>query len=165
MGTAFHNQNNYIQAINCYKEAVKHKPDKHEAWRNMGIIFRKQGDNLQAIDCYKEVVKHKPNEYEVWGSLGFLFLIVGQMQESKDALWKAGEYGNIIESIMNLGHVYLAEQKEAEAMVYYLIAIQNTDNVDDFWTGFDDDYQYLVQYGIDYAYYQSIKARLQERGQ
>ena len=165
MGNAFGKQDDNLQAIDCYKEAVRYKSDTHDAWNNMGIAFRKQGDNLQAIDCYKEAIKHKPDKSETWNNLGFLFLTIGQVQESKEALLKAIEYGDTIEGNMNLGHIYLSEQKEAEAIDCYLIAIQNVGNVDDFWTGFDDDYQHLEQYGIDHAYYQSIKARLQEWGQ
>jgi tetratricopeptide (TPR) repeat protein len=40
--------------INAYKEAIKIKPDYHEAYDNMGVAYNGLGKYQKAIDAYKE---------------------------------------------------------------------------------------------------------------
>ncbi|MEL6247196.1 MAG: tetratricopeptide repeat protein, partial [Cyanobacteria bacterium J06627_15] len=44
-----------------YDEALKHKPDKHEAWYNRGIALRKLGRYEAAIQSYDKVIKLRPD--------------------------------------------------------------------------------------------------------
>ena len=95
--------------------------------------------------------------------MGFDLIIIGQLLEAKTYTLSAIEFGNLTNANMNLGHIYMCEQNESLAIDTYLIAIAHFEDKNEFWTGFDDDYQYLIQYGVDADYYQSIKQILKER--
>jgi tetratricopeptide (TPR) repeat protein len=50
----------YQKAIDAYKEAIKIKPDYHEAYYNMGVAYDKLKEYQEAINTYKEAIKIKP---------------------------------------------------------------------------------------------------------
>jgi tetratricopeptide (TPR) repeat protein len=54
----------YQEAIDTYKEAIKIKPDFHEAYCNMGVAYDELKKYQKAIDAYKEAIKIKP-DFEV----------------------------------------------------------------------------------------------------
>jgi tetratricopeptide (TPR) repeat protein len=54
MGVAYNELGKYQKAINAYKEAIKIKPDYHEAYYNMGVAYNGLGKYQKAIDAYKE---------------------------------------------------------------------------------------------------------------
>jgi tetratricopeptide (TPR) repeat protein len=41
MGVAYNKLKEYQEAIDTYKEAIKIKPDDHEAYYNMGVAYDK----------------------------------------------------------------------------------------------------------------------------
>jgi tetratricopeptide (TPR) repeat protein len=45
MGVAYNELGKYQKAINAYKEAIKIKPDYHEAYYNMGVAYNELGVN------------------------------------------------------------------------------------------------------------------------
>ncbi|MEY4903964.1 MAG: hypothetical protein RLZZ292_1779 [Bacteroidota bacterium] len=61
---------------------------------------------------------------------------------------------------MNLGHVYLAQQKEDKAMACYLQSLEAMEDTETFWQCMNDDFQYLEQYDITRAYYDAVLERV-----
>jgi tetratricopeptide (TPR) repeat protein len=51
----------YEEAIVSYEEAIKHKPDYHEAWHNRGVALGNMRRYEEAIVSYEEALKYKPN--------------------------------------------------------------------------------------------------------
>jgi tetratricopeptide (TPR) repeat protein len=68
-----------ISAIASYDEAVKIKPDYHQAWYNRGNALRNLGQFEEAVASYDEAMKIKPDDHQlgttgvmrcvIWGSL------------------------------------------------------------------------------------------------
>jgi tetratricopeptide (TPR) repeat protein len=46
MGVAYNELGKYQKAINAYKEAIKIKPNYHEAYYNMGVAYNELGKIL-----------------------------------------------------------------------------------------------------------------------
>ncbi|WP_448600071.1 CHAT domain-containing protein, partial [Thermoleptolyngbya sp.] len=53
-------------AIACYDQALKIKPDKHEAFHNKGSALYALGRHEEAIACYDQALKIKPDSHEAW---------------------------------------------------------------------------------------------------
>ena len=58
---------------------------------------------------------------------------------------------------MNLDHVYLAKGEREKALDAYKLSISNFDDPNTFIKGFEDDYQYVAQYGITKEEYSEIR--------
>jgi tetratricopeptide (TPR) repeat protein len=67
-GNIFVADQNYEAAIASYDQAVKIKPDLHEAWYNRGISLSKLGQYEAAIASYDQAVKIKPDYHEAWSN-------------------------------------------------------------------------------------------------
>ena len=60
----------FDDAIDCYKQALKIKPDYAEAYYNMGVALKDKGDPEAAIDSYKQALKIKPDYAEAYNNMG-----------------------------------------------------------------------------------------------
>jgi tetratricopeptide (TPR) repeat protein len=160
LGLAYSNEGDKDKAIECYQKAIDIKPDKYEAFNNMGSAYDDKGDKDKAIECYQKAIEIKPDYQEAFGSLGFCLIIIGSIKEAETILLKAIELGDNDTSNMNLGHVYLCKNEEEKAIECYKTSLSHFENKDNFWQGMKDDYQYLVQYGITEAYYQSVLEKI-----
>jgi tetratricopeptide (TPR) repeat protein len=161
MGNAYSNEGEYDKAIECYQKAITGKRKVvHEAFYGIGYAYESQGDNKKAIHFFEQAINIKPNFREAYGSLGFCYMKIGSINEAEPILLKAIELGDNDTSNMNLGHVYLCKNEEEKAIECYKTSLSHFENKDKFWEGMKDDYQYLVQYGITEAYYQSVLEKI-----
>ncbi|MEH2197078.1 tetratricopeptide repeat protein [Nostoc sp.] len=62
--------NEYEAAIASYDQALKLKPDKHEAWNNRGVALGKLVRYEEAIASYDQVLKLKPDYHLAWNNRG-----------------------------------------------------------------------------------------------
>lgn len=60
----------YEEAISTYDEALKIKPDYHEAWYNKGDAFSELGRYQEAITAYNKALKIKSDHHEAWYNKG-----------------------------------------------------------------------------------------------
>jgi superkiller protein 3 len=65
------NLNSFFVSVNGFlilscKEAIKIKPDYHEAYNNMGVAYNRLGKYQKAIDAYKEAIKIKPDYHKAY---------------------------------------------------------------------------------------------------
>jgi tetratricopeptide (TPR) repeat protein len=63
---------NYDEAINCYTEAIRLKPDYAEAYNNRGNAHKVKGDQDGAIADYTEAIRLKPDYYTAHFNRGFV---------------------------------------------------------------------------------------------
>jgi tetratricopeptide (TPR) repeat protein len=159
-GLAYYNKGDNDKAIEYFQKAIDIKPDFYEAILNMGLAYDERGDNEKAIECYEKVIEIKPDYQYAYGSLGFCYIKIGNINEAETILLKAIELGNNDASNMNLGHIYLCKKEEEKAIECYQTSLRHYKNNDEFWKGMKDDYQYLAQYGITEAYYQSVLEKI-----
>ena len=74
-------QGNLAEAILCYQEALKLKPDYAEVYNNMGMAFKRQNQLEAAVKCYRDALKINP-EYDVaCNNLANAFNEMGQRVE------------------------------------------------------------------------------------
>lgn len=70
LGVVLQQQDRLDEAIVNYQEAVRIKPDYHEAHYNLGATQHLRGDLRAAIDSYRHVTQIKPDYIEAWYQLG-----------------------------------------------------------------------------------------------
>ena len=70
------------QAAIASCQAVKIKPDLHEAWNNRGIVLGNLGRHQEAIVFYDQAVKSKPDDHKAWNNRGIALKNLGRHQEA-----------------------------------------------------------------------------------
>jgi tetratricopeptide (TPR) repeat protein len=162
MGNAYLNKGDNDKAIECYQKAIDIKPDFHEAFYNMGYAYDNKGDNDKAIECYQKAIEIKPDYRDALMSIGFDYLKMKDLPNSEKYLIQAISFGSNDFGNMNLGHIYLCKSEEEKALECYQMSLSHFVDKAYFGKGMKDDYQYLAQYGITEAYYQTVLAKIVE---
>jgi tetratricopeptide (TPR) repeat protein len=91
-GNIFWVDQSYEEAIMSYDEALKHRPDYHEAWDMRGHSLHDLGRYEAAIASYNEALKHKQDYHEAWDNRGMSLASLGRYEaaiESYDQAIKA----------------------------------------------------------------------------
>ena len=78
----FHVNGDYEEAITSYDNALKIKPDYHEAWVNRGIALGNLGRLEEAIASYDEALKIKPDYHSAWYKRGRALDDLGRYEEA-----------------------------------------------------------------------------------
>lgn len=66
LGNLLSTANEYEAAIASYNQALKFKPDDHQAWYNRGIALDELGRFEEAIISYDQALKFKPDYHLAW---------------------------------------------------------------------------------------------------
>jgi Flp pilus assembly protein TadD len=69
-GIAYHQLMQLDSARKCYEQAVKLKPDYHEAINNLGTIWYAKKSYRRAITQYKKAIKLAPDSASIHSNLG-----------------------------------------------------------------------------------------------
>ena len=72
----------YEEAITSYDQALKIKPDYHQASYNRGIALRQLGRIEEAITSYDTALKNEPNKCETWYNRGNALRHLGRYEEA-----------------------------------------------------------------------------------
>jgi tetratricopeptide (TPR) repeat protein len=75
-------QGDFLGAIASFDQALKYKPDKHEAWNNRGLALYNLGEYQQAIASYDQAPKYKPDYHEAWNNRGLALYNLGEYQQA-----------------------------------------------------------------------------------
>ncbi|WP_242067516.1 tetratricopeptide repeat protein [Leptolyngbya sp. FACHB-711] len=81
-GIALAELGQHQQAIDSWDEALKSKPDYHEAWYNRGIALVNLGRYEEAIDSWDEALKSKPDYHEAWNNRGNVLVNLRRYEEA-----------------------------------------------------------------------------------
>ncbi|MEH2159366.1 tetratricopeptide repeat protein, partial [Nostoc sp.] len=65
-GNALRNLGHNEEAIASYDQALKIKPDYHQAWYNRGYALGNLGRTEEAIASYDQALKIKPDYHQAW---------------------------------------------------------------------------------------------------
>jgi len=125
-------------AQNVFDQLLLKRVSKVEAYSklSMGNIFfanldnpKTYGKNLKkAVDLYKSIlVKDKANAYAANG-IGTYLAEKGQLFKAKEVFNRVREVSDdtIADALLNLGHIYLAQKKHAEALQMYRSYMKRT---------------------------------------
>ena len=81
-GNCYGAMGHFDQAILCYQEAIKLKPNYAEAHNNLGFYFKEVNKIDKALLSYREAIKLKPNYAEAHNNSGNVLKDLGQFDEA-----------------------------------------------------------------------------------
>jgi tetratricopeptide (TPR) repeat protein len=79
----------YEEAIASLDQALKFKPDYHQAWYNRGNALGNLGRLEEAISSYDQALKFKPDDHQAWNSRGNALGNLGRLEEAIASLDQA----------------------------------------------------------------------------
>ncbi|MBF2006103.1 MAG: tetratricopeptide repeat protein [Chlorogloeopsis fritschii C42_A2020_084] len=72
----------YEEAIASYDQAIKFKPDFHQAWYNRGHALKNLGRYEEAIASFDQAIKFKPDDHQAWYNRGNALGDLGRYEEA-----------------------------------------------------------------------------------
>ena len=104
-------------AIDCYRKALKIKPDYFQAYNNMGNVLKDKDDQEAAIDCYRKAIKIKPDYFQAYNNMGNVLKDINNPEAAIDCYRKAlkmkPDYANCYK---NMG-IALQDKDDPEAAI------------------------------------------------
>jgi tetratricopeptide (TPR) repeat protein len=82
LGNLLSTANEYEAAIASYDQALKLKPDYHQAWNNRGNALGNLGRFEEAIASYDQALKLKPDDHQAWNNRGNALGNLGRFEEA-----------------------------------------------------------------------------------
>ncbi|MEH2398375.1 tetratricopeptide repeat protein [Nostoc sp.] len=82
LGNLLSTANEYEAAIASYDQALKFKPDDHQAWYNRGIALDELGRFEEAIVSYEQALKFKQDYHLAWYNRGIALDELGRFEEA-----------------------------------------------------------------------------------
>ena len=70
MGNALRKKDDLTEAVACYQQAIKIKPNYFEAFNNMGLAMKGKDELAAAIESYAQAIKIKPDFAEAYNNKG-----------------------------------------------------------------------------------------------
>ncbi|MGD1705185.1 tetratricopeptide repeat protein [Dapis sp. BLCC M229] len=133
------NENGQLQqAIACYEEAIKLKPQLVEASYKLGEILIQNGQLGEAVVCYQRVISANPKNLEAYEKLGDGLLKQGQLDLALQNYQKAQQLEpnnrefkqKIGEIYYRYGEAFQEQGKVEEAVKAYSQATENSPEFD-----------------------------------
>jgi Tfp pilus assembly protein PilF/GTPase SAR1 family protein len=152
---------NYDQAEEYYKKAVLADGNCVRHLGNYAFFFHDiRKDYDKAVIYYRKALAINPKNLDLHMCLGFLYFQTQKLDLAKKYLQESIKLGSLDIGNMNLGNILFAEKQPEKAFEKYKLAIQNFKDVNVFFEGLDDDFQYLQQYGVTEDEFIEMKAKL-----
>jgi tetratricopeptide (TPR) repeat protein len=83
-GIAFHQMLQLDRAQKCYEQAIKLKPNYHEAVNNLGTIFYAKKNYRRAVSQYRRALKLAPDQASVHSNLGTAYFARNQLDHAME---------------------------------------------------------------------------------
>ncbi|EKD07374.1 protein prenyltransferase alpha subunit [Arthrospira platensis C1] len=106
----------YEQALSSFDQALKYKPDFHDAWNNRGNVLYDLGEYEQAISSYDQALKYKQDYHEAWYNRGNALYNLGEYEQAISSFDQALKYKpDLHEAWLNRGNALsdLGEYEQA----------------------------------------------------
>jgi len=124
-GNCYGAMGHFDQAILCYQEAIKLKPNYAEAHNNLGFYFKEINKIDKALLSYREAIKLKPNYAEAHNNLGVSLYEIGRLNEALLSYREAIKLKpNYAEAHNNSGNVLKDLGQFDEAISSYKLAVE-----------------------------------------
>ena len=89
LGRWLKSQGRLNEAVNCYHQALKIKPNHDNAYFNLGIAYDKLGRYDEAIEAYKQTIKIQPAYTEAHFNLGISYSRLNRYSDAVEAFKQA----------------------------------------------------------------------------
>ena len=100
--------------------SLKHDPERHNAWSNLGHMYRRRDQRAKAIDCYTKAVEALPDTAIYWYQLGETWFELQQFDKTiyyfEEAVKRESRNTNML---YDLGVAYFNSQRYAEAKLIF----------------------------------------------
>jgi tetratricopeptide (TPR) repeat protein len=117
LGTVLRQAGKPQEALQCFEQALRIKPDLAEGYYNMGVTLARLDRFQEAIEHYEQALRLKPDFAEAHYNLGIALAESGRIAESmvqwKEALRLKPDYA---EAHFNLGLMLAAQGQTTEAL-------------------------------------------------
>jgi TonB family protein len=123
-GNTFENVGNYEAALTQYKKAAELSPQFAPAYYNWGNVLEQQGKHEEAIAKYQKAVQLSPKSAAVYYSWGIALRNQGRFAQAEERLRTSIALQAIPASFQSLGITLMYEERNAEATLYLLRAIE-----------------------------------------
>lgn len=103
---------NRKQKIKNFKKAVSVRPERHEAYFNLGYQYLSAKKNKKAIETFKNYLKVSPPTAQVYVNMGLAYGSLDKDNKAMKCYKKAIKTDeNVFQSYLNLFHLYEDEHK------------------------------------------------------
>ena len=157
-GDCYAAMGHFDQAIACFKEAIKLKPDFAEAHNSCGFYYKEKHEYDNGLIYFKEAIKLKPDFAEAHNNLGICLYELGEPSKALSSHKRAIKLKpDFAEAHNNLGNILKLLGQVDEAILSYKRAIKLKP---DFTIGLNNLASILIELGrIEEAKEFSVKAR------
>ena len=135
-GLEFIGSENYLSAVEAFKQAIQIDPSRKEAYEAVGTVYLTDlAQTTEAIEAFQTVIQLVPNHARAHQMLGIAYLRQNAYQKAIQALRRAIELDptdldNDYHPYYDLGMVYLKQNKCDDAIQLFEQAIQlNRDHI------------------------------------
>ncbi len=112
-------------SIKAYQKAIEIKPDKHEAYYNMGNAYGELGEYQKAINAYQKAIEIKLDMHEAYNNMGNAYNELKEYQKAINACQKAIEIKpDNHEAYYNMGNAYNKLKEYQKAINAYQKTIE-----------------------------------------
>ena len=151
----------FEEALQCYDLAIASNPEYSEAYYNKAILLQQLKRFNEAFEVLKIGHQNIPDNVDVCHSLGWFYFIHKDLINAKKQFQKTLKLDkNYKHAYVNLGHYELVLGNGKEAVSNYKKSLDFWNYSEEFFDGFDDDFQHIQPYGISEEYYQEIRQEL-----
>jgi tetratricopeptide (TPR) repeat protein len=81
-GVVFVENGNFDEALRCYSEAIKLKPENPLVYISRGVAFRLKGDSDSALNAFSEVINTKPEYSLAYTNRGAIYQLKKQFDKA-----------------------------------------------------------------------------------
>nr|SPS04422.1 protein of unknown function [Candidatus Nitrotoga fabula] len=83
-GVAFDNVEQYADAVEAYRRALRIKPDYIDAWYNLGVCYSNLKKYGLAALSYEEAVRLDPDRASAWFNLGVAYYYLDKRDKVRE---------------------------------------------------------------------------------
>ncbi len=160
------------QQLQNYEEGLKYHLlcetlNPHDTWNldNLGFCYQQVSQHDLAIPYYLKSLKVNPENAWTWRQIAWCYITTGQLASARESFEEVKKLNtNFSEyALMNLGHVHLCYEEEAQALHYYRESLRKYDSWQAFRQDFLNDFKYLGDLGkqtLSQEYYEQLLDQL-----
>jgi tetratricopeptide (TPR) repeat protein len=162
IGLCYSNLSQYENALVFYLKLNEKDPQK--ASYEIGFCYGKLEEHAKALPFHLKYEQIDPDF--IWNNyyIGWSGFVAGDLKSAEKGFLKTLEQiqgDNDTRSVvfMNLGHIALIKKDKTQALDLYRQSIALWEK-EAFLKGFDDDFQYIKQYGVSERVYWQVKSEI-----
>jgi len=117
LGTAYHLNDQYQEAVNALKRAIELEPTATDFYTTLAAAYNELKQYDDAVAAVKRSIEIKPNDFFAYGVLGNIYSDQKKYNDAIDAYKKAIEFNpKGISLYFNLSNLYSAKEDYASAI-------------------------------------------------